>query len=69
MDSEISNDLIIRGRALSDQEQSFKSDLVAKKKALLVLDLDNTILHSLELSRIDEELFLEQIEDYLIIPT
>lgn len=69
MDSEISNDLIIRGRALSDQEQSFKSDLLAKKKALLVLDLDNTILHSLELSRIDEELFLEQIEDYLIIPT
>lgn len=60
MDSERNSDLIMRGRALSDQELLFKAAFIGRKKTLLVLDLDNTILHSMEYGRIDEEL-LEQI--------
>ena len=39
-----------KGTALQQQEEEYLSGLIAKKKLILILDLDNTILHSTEMS-------------------
>lgn len=39
----------------------------SRKKAILILDIDNTILHSIELFKIPMEV-MEDINDYMIIP-
>lgn len=41
--------------------------MLSNKKALFVLDLDNTILHSIELFKVPEDI-REIIQDYIIIP-
>ena len=63
----INHEAIVRGRILSDQESMFKKSLLEKQKNLLVLDLDNTILHSIEYWKVDEDL-LNNIDEYVIIP-
>ena len=35
------------------QALEFKNQLIKQKKLLLVLDLDNTILHSISLKKVD----------------
>ena len=42
-----SRDVWVSGKALEEEEAAFKERIVGGGKALLVLDLDNTILHSI----------------------
>ena len=39
-----------KGAALVQQEENYISEIIAKQKGILILDLDNTILHSNEMS-------------------
>lgn len=39
-----------KGAALAQQEEEYIVSLVSKHRAILILDLDNTILHSTEMS-------------------
>lgn len=45
--------LIVTGQSLEAQALKFKNQLIKQKKCLLVLDLDNTILHSISLKKVD----------------
>ena len=46
---------LIGGKALEEQEELFITRIVEEKKAILILDLDNTILHSIEMFKVSEE--------------
>lgn len=43
----IDHSIIMSGKALEEQEGQFKQSIISQKKALFILDLDNTILHSI----------------------
>ena len=66
-DGGFDNSTYMNGKYLEEQEKLFRQKVVGSKKALLVLDLDNTILHSIELFKINSEL-LKTITEFMIIP-
>ena len=46
---------LIGGKALEEQEELFITRIVEEKKAILILDLDNTILQSIKVFKMSEE--------------
>lgn len=63
----INHSIIVSGKALEQQELQFKQNILSQKKALFILDLDNTILHSIQLFKVPEDM-KSTIQDYMIIP-
>lgn len=57
----------LRGTAIAEIENDHVANMLNEKKAMLILDLDNTILHSIEMAKVTEEIMTD-LEDYFIIP-
>lgn len=55
-----------RGSALLHQEDQFIKGLLGQQKAIIILNLGNTILHSMDLSSMALEQVLQLQESYLI---
>jgi RNA polymerase II subunit A-like phosphatase len=59
--------VLVTGSALKHHEQVFVDNLLAQTKAIIILDLDNTILHSTEISELDLRAVMA-LEDFYLIP-
>ena len=58
--------MLVTGSALKHHEQIFVDNMLAQCKAIIILDLDNTILHSTEISDLDLNTVVGLDEFYLI---
>ena len=50
LDGISSSSTLVKGSALLKQEQEYIDTIISRQKVILILDLDNTILHSTEMS-------------------
>jgi hypothetical protein len=58
---------MVTGSALRQHEEMYIDGLLSNNKAMIILDLDNTILHSCEISDLDIKTVLS-LKDFYLIP-
>ena len=66
-EAKVNSGVMVKGAALFRQEEEFIRGLVQARKVIMVLDLDNTILHSTDISELSMNTVLN-LKDFYTIP-
>lgn len=59
--------MLVKGTALAKQQEEFIQNVLQNEKNIMILDLDNTILHSNDMSELQLDTVMN-LKDYYLIP-